>query len=148
MLTATVTSKSVHRLEKRVGAPSLLLFLSVAPCLGYLMMAAGIGWVGVTASILFYLSRGVTMVLFQDAFNWKIPAQFRATANSINSFVFRLTSSVLTPVIGVIAERWGLAAGLYTLGGIFALLLLVLMRPLFLRINDLKIEYIPEESPS
>jgi hypothetical protein len=110
------------------------------------MMAAGIGWIGVSASILFYLSRGVTMVIFQDAFNWKIPTQFRATANSINSLVFRLISSVLTPVIGLISERWGLATGLCTLGGIFTLLLLILMRPLCSRIHELKVEYIPDDA--
>jgi hypothetical protein len=146
MLTATGTSKSVHLLEKKFGAPSLLLFLSLAPCIGYFMMAAGIGWIGVSASILFYLSRGVTMVIFQDAFNWKIPTQFRATANSINSLVFRLISSVLTPVIGLISERWGLATGLCTLGGIFTLLLLILMRPLCSRIHELKVEYIPDDA--
>lgn len=143
MLIATVTSKSVHRLEKRLGAPTLLVFLALAPCIGYFMMAMGVGWLGVCASILFYVARGVTMVLFQDAFNWKIPSHFRATANSINSFLFRLTSSLLTPLLGIICERWGLSIGLSILGGVFLLLFWILLRPLQTRIHELRIEYIP-----
>lgn len=143
MLIAAVCSRLTHSFERLVGAPSLLLLLATAPCLGYFFMGVGPTALGVFAGVLFYFNRGVASVILTDAFNWKIPARFRSTANSIRSLFFRLISSVMVPVIGLIVDNWGINVGLLSLGGFFTLLFFFALLPLRTRINELRVDYIP-----
>jgi MFS family permease len=148
MLVAVVASKWTHRYERLVGAPVVLLTLSIVPCIGYFLMALDLRIVGIAAAALFYINRGLASVLLQDAFNWKIPSTFRATGNSLKSLAFRGSASVLTPLVGLAVDRWGLPAGLFILGSAFSILLLLLALPLYHRIHELHVEYIPTDGIS
>jgi MFS family permease len=148
MLVAVIASKSTHRYERLVGAPTVLLTLAFAPCIGYFMMALDLRALGIAAAALFYINRGLASVLLQDALNWKIPASFRATGNSLQSLAFRASASVITPLVGLAVDKWGLPTGLCILGITFSALLLLLALPLYHRIHELRIEYIPTDSAS
>ena len=143
MLIAVVVSRGTHRYERFVGAPVALLTLSIAPCIGYFAMALDIRAVGIAAAALFYINRGLASVLLQDALNCKIPASFRATANSLQSLAFRASASVITPLVGLAVDRWGLPTGLLILGIAFSALFLLLALPLYHRIHELHVEHIP-----
>ena len=108
-------------------------------------MATNIAWLGIPAGILFYINRGLASVVFVDAFNWKIPASFRATANSMQSLAFRLGFGILGPIIGLSVDSVGLPQTLFLMGCVCSVLLFILMLPLCRRIEELKVGYIPEE---
>ncbi len=127
-----IIGKQVHRIEKRFGAKPLLIFLALAPVAGYFGMAALSGWVGVLVGILFYLSRGITHVLLREAYNARIPSEFRATANSLIAGCFRLVFAIFGPLVGFVIDRSGITTALVGLGVVFGGLLLVLM-PAMLR---------------
>jgi MFS family permease len=143
MLIAVIASKATHRYERLVGAPAVLLTLSIAPCIGYLLMSLDLRGLGIAAAALFYINRGLASVLLQDAFNWKIPSTYRATGNSLQSLAFRASASVITPLIGLAVDAWGLPTGLCILGVTFSALVLLLALPLYHRIHELHVEYIP-----
>jgi len=123
---------------------NLYSFFAITPCVGYFTMASSHGWLGVAAGILFYVCRGFTSVILQDALNWRLPSSFRATGNSIKSLMFRLSFGVVGPVMGFAIERTSLNMALAMIGMSFTLLLVVLMLPLCRRVEELKLDYIPE----
>jgi MFS family permease len=142
---AAGSSKITHLLEKRFGASGVLLTLSIAACIGYFGMALLNSWLGVAAGFLFYINRGLAAVIFTDAFNWKIPSSFRATANSMKSFAFRLSYGILGPGTGLLIDRYGLSSTLALGGCITTALLATLMLPLCKRIHEVRMDYIPTE---
>lgn len=148
MFIAACSSKLVHTLEKKYGARNLFLVLAIAPCLAYFLMIASPGWIGLGAGILFYINRGFAAVLFQDALNWRLPAQFRSTANSLKSLFFRLGYFIIGPVIGAAVDWRGLDLGLLLLGVSFSLLFVMYMQPFIRRVEELKIDYVPETDPA
>ena len=132
---AGLVGKQVHWLERRFGFTRLLLFLSAAPIVAYFAMAFFGGWAGVISGVLFYFSRGVTQVLLREAYHARIPSEFRATANSIQTGSFRLIFAIFGPMVGYFIDRSGVAA---TLGGLgvgflvlFFLLVPALIRALY-----------------
>jgi len=109
------------------------------------MMAFGSGWIGVIAGALFYVNRGFASVIFTDAFNWKVPSAFRATANSVRSLSFRLGYVPIGPAIGALVDSRGLNFTLGTLGAITAGLFVFFLLPLSRRMHELHVEYISPE---
>lgn len=139
-----LVGKQVHWIEHRVGPVPLLIFLGVAPVLGYFGMGLTGGYFGVAVGFLFYFSRGVTSVLLKDAMNWRTPSSFRATANSLQSFFFRLGFAVFGPGVGLVIDAYGIRQALLMLGAVFAVLFFVSLLPLIRAINKVAPEYIPE----
>lgn len=131
-LVASLAGRAALGLERRWGTAVLLTVVALAPVLGYLGLA-GLGLAGgLVASLLFFVARGLGLVVLRDAFNRRVPGRFRATANSFAHLGFRATYLVTAPLVGVAVDGWGLqptflllaAAGLL----VFALLLLPLIR--------------------
>jgi MFS family permease len=145
MLVAAAVSKWTHVVERRWGAPSVFKALAVCAILGYFLMAFGGGAFGVGACALLFVTRGFTSVMFNDAFNWRVPSSFRSTANSMKSLLFRLSYGVLGPGTGLVLDRYGLSTTLAVLGAMTSVLFLVLMLPLCRKIGELHVEYIPSE---
>ncbi|MEY4667735.1 MAG: hypothetical protein RL518_434 [Pseudomonadota bacterium] len=145
MFVAAGASKITHSLERRFGAPTLLMSLSLAAIAGYAIMALGSGWVGVAAGALFYINRGFSSVIFTDALNWKVPSTFRATANSLRSFCFRLSYVIIGPVTGMLVDTRGLNVTLGVLGACFAALIVIYLMPLSRRMHELHVDYIAPE---
>ena len=145
MFIAAGASKITHTLERRFGAPTILITLSGAAILGYVFMAFFPGWVGVLAGTLFYVNRGLASVIFTDSLNWKIPSAFRATANSLRSFSFRLSYAVIGPITGFLVDTRGLYVTLGVMAVLTALLFFVYLLPLSRCIRGLHVDYIPTE---
>ena len=138
-LTVGLTGHLVAPLEKKFGSRFLLVILALLPPLAYFLMAFYLGWIGVLAGLGFQFSRGITQVLLRDAFNWRLPEQFRATANSLASMAFRLGFSILGPVAGLMLDHQGLKTALIAQGVIFLMAFWGVMVPLWLRLpNHLK----------
>jgi MFS family permease len=139
-----IVGMQVHGLEHRFGPIPLIVFLGLAPILGYFGMGLTGGYFGVAIGLLFYFSRGVNQVLLRDAMNWRTPSSFRATANSLQSFFFRLGFAIFGPGVGYVIDRFGMRAALFLLGGVFSILFLVVLVPLVKAIARTAPNYIPE----
>ncbi len=146
MLVSVITSRYAHAIEVRLGAHRTLLLIAAAPIIAYLLMAFAPATIGIVAGCLFYVTRGLTYVVYQDAFNWRVPSAFRATANSMQSLFFRLGFVPIGPLLGWVADAQGLTTCLAALAGLFALIAALLLVPLIRRIDELHVAYIPEDS--
>jgi hypothetical protein len=129
-LSSGIMGTQVHRLESSFGTRPLMFWLSWMPIVAYLGMGLLWGWAGVALSGLFALSRGITQVLIADAFNWRVPSKFRATANSIKSLGFRLVFAITGPAVGYGIDQWGMSETLLVLGVIYFALFFVSLFPL------------------
>jgi MFS family permease len=145
MFVAAGASKITHTIERRLGAPTVLISLAMSAVLGYLFMALGSGWVGVAAGMFFYVNRGLASVIFTDALNWRVPSAFRATANSLRSFCFRLSYAAIGPATGILVDTRGLYVTLGVLGAIVAALFATHLLPLSRRMHELHVDYIAPE---
>ena len=145
MFVAAGTSKITHTLERRVGASTLLKSLALAAITGYLLMALFGGLIGVVAGALFYVNRGLASVLFTDSLNWKIPSAFRATANSLRSFGFRMSYAAIGPATGFLVDKKGLNVTFGVLGILATILFFITLVPLSRRMHELHVDYIAPE---
>ena len=117
-------------LEEKFGPVPVLITMAVLPILGYFGMALDGGIAGLLLAFSFYISRGFHQVILTDAFNSRVPSEFRATANSMTSLLFRLVFIITGPLVGYLYEWQGMQLTLMILGFASVLLFGVLMLPL------------------
>lgn len=147
-VTVGLVGKRVHAWENRWGSHLLLHGLSGLSLAGFVLMAAVLWgfqtaqitpastsyglWLalGLLAGLCFQVSRGITGVLMPEAFNWRLPDDFRATANSLSSMAFRLGFAILGPVMGWLIDHQGMAMALGVMALIFGGAYVYSMRPL------------------
>jgi MFS family permease len=131
-LTVSVASKLGFDIERRHGATCALCLIGALPVLGFFGMAWLGGWAGIAICLVLFFGRGLTQVILVNALNRRVPSRFRATANSLTSFTFRLGFIITGPLVGHVAESQGLATALNLLGvsfmAAFALIMLPLIR--------------------
>ncbi|MFP6817110.1 MAG: MFS transporter [Pseudomonadales bacterium] len=112
-LAAGLAGRWAHQVEEKIGTTAVLVFIGLAPALGYLGLDAFGAVGGYFASLTFWVSRGIGLVILRDAFNRRIPSEFRATANSLASFGFRAAFVITGPFVGYSFDLWGMS---FTLG--------------------------------
>lgn len=134
---AGIAGWQAANLERRLGAPALLLLVALLPVIGYLGLAFAPGAWALLIGVLFFVARGAGFVLLQGAFNSRLEGRYRATANSLVSFLFRGAVVLTVPVVGVMLDLWSLedVFGLLALASLGVLLLLVL--PLVVAVRSL-----------
>ena len=131
-VTAAVSGRYAHAIEARLGTTALLMIIGLAPALGYLGLDA-FGMVGAyLASLTFFVSRGLGMVVLRDALNRRIPSEFRATVNSLTSFGFRGAFVLTGPVVGYSFDLWGMEVTLLALAVATVAIFVTLIVPLAL----------------
>ena len=109
-----------HAVEDRLGTRNALILISVLSIVGILGMACGEGITGILFALILPVSRGFSSVIFADALNKRLTAEFRATLNSLVSLGFRAIFIVTAPVLGFMIDRYGVHSGLFALAGVFA----------------------------
>lgn len=130
-----LASKFCAPLEEKFGAVPVLTVMAILPIVGYFGMAFDGGVMGLILAFSFYISRGFHQVILTDAFNSRVPSEFRATANSLTGFLFRLTFILTGPLVGYLYEWQGMSTTLAVLGVGSMLLFVTLMIPLLRRIT-------------
>jgi len=103
-------------------------------------MALGAGWLGVIFGLTIQISRGLSMSLFYEALNQRVPGEFRATVNSLVSLGVRSTFIVTGPLLGIALDTQGMQATLMGLLAIFTPLMGLVLVPLVVRIRREKAE--------
>jgi len=123
-------------LEKKFGARPLLVAMGLLPVVGYVGMSTLGGTIGILLSFSFFLSRGINQVLLTDALNSRVPGAFRATANSMTSFMFRLIYIVTGPLVGLMIDNFGMKMTLLSLGIIVIGMCLTVLLPLLQGVGE------------
>jgi MFS family permease len=128
---SAIAGRWAHVVEARLGTSGVLVLMGLLPAVGYLGLDL-LGPVGAfVASASFFLARGVGIVILREALNRRVPAHYRATANSLASFGFRGAFVITGPWIGYTLDLWGMSTTLWLLAGaslvIFAGLILPLL---------------------
>ncbi|MFV8818465.1 MFS transporter [Haliea sp. E17] len=139
-LTASLAARYSGALERYFGTRLLLVMIAVLPLGGLLGMAFGAGWFGVFCGFAIQISRGLSMTLFYEALNRRVPGEFRATVNSLVSLAVRSVFIVTGPLLGMALDSQGMQPTLLALVAIFAPLMVVVLVPLVLRIRSERAE--------
>ena len=129
-LLAALSGRWAHKLEARFGAKTVLIFIGLAPVVGYLGMEAWGLVGGLLASSTFFLARGVGLVILRDALNKRVPSEYRATANSLASFGFRGAFVMTGPFVGYVFDLWGMTTTLTILVVVTLVIFVTLIVPL------------------
>ncbi len=127
-LAAAISSKVAAPMRAKWGMRATTLFACVLPVVAYFGMATFTGYTGVALGLGLYLGRGFIQVLMREEFNHHLPNEFRATANSVQSFMFRIVFFILGPVLGWGIDHFGVERALAVVGIVFALFYLGLLR--------------------
>jgi MFS family permease len=146
MAVSALVSKFAHAVEHKLGAAWTLGVIALAPIGGYILMAYAGPVVGIVAGVLFYVTRGLSGVVFQDAFNWRISSTYRATANSLKSLFFRLGFVPIGPLLGTVIDTHGMVTALGILATAFAACGALLMVPLIKRLDEMHVAEIPSRA--
>lgn len=137
-LTVSVASRWSFDIERRHGAIAALCLIGALPIVGFFGMAWFPGWAGIALCLLLFFGRGLVQVILVNALNRRVPGSFRATANSLTSFTFRLGFISTGPLVGFVAETQGLPATLNLLGLAFIVAFLFIMLPLIRSVRTLQ----------
>ncbi len=130
-----------------LGTHSLLCVIGVLPVLGLLGMALGAGWIGVMFGFALQVSRGLSMSLFYEALNRRVPGHFRATVNSLVSLAVRAIFIGTGPLLGYALDRFGVTSTLFLLAAIFTPVIAVVLIPLVIRIRKEEASENPQVVP-
>lgn len=117
-------------IERRYGPISSLVLMGLLPIVGHFGIAWAQGWQGIFIGLLLFACKGLNQVILVNAMNRRIPSEFRATANSFTSFLFRLAFIGSGPLVGYLAQTAGLAMTLNVLGLTSIMLFVFVMLPL------------------
>ncbi len=127
-------------LEERFGAVPMLVVMALLPVAGYLGMSLAGGVIGILFSFVFFISRGINGVVLTDALNRRIPSSYRATANSMTSFMFRGIYIVTGPIVGFSVEQLGLETTMLLLAAVAFVLFVSLMLPMIGDVREAEAE--------
>jgi len=118
-LLAAASSKLAAPMSQRFGRSLMTVIACGLPILGYFAMGLSATAMGVVIGFGPYLGRGFIQVIMREEFNHHLPNEFRATANSVQSFMFRIVFVVLGPALGLGIDRYGVQAALLAVGVVF-----------------------------
>jgi MFS family permease len=147
-LTVSVAARYAGALERRLGTRQILCLIGLLPIVGLLGMATSSGWAGVLFGFSVQIARGLSMTLFYEALNRRVPGDFRATVNSLVSLGVRAVFIATGPVLGYALDRLGVNTTLLLLAVTFAPLILVVLLPLLARIRREQTNDEPRVAPA
>ncbi len=124
-----------HKIEELIGWQKIFIFSAFLPFIAYVVMALVGGPVGVFFGLLFPLCRGLNMVIFYDALNKRLSAEFRATVNSLVSLGIRTVFIIAGPLLGFIVDIYGVYVCLLVLAGWFLPTVMIVLIALAKEIN-------------
>ncbi len=127
-LTTGITGKFASAIKETIGFRGVLILIGALPVVGYISMGVFPTAIAMVACYGFYMSRGLTQVLLREQFNHHIPSALRATANSVQSFLFRGLFAIIGPIVGWGVDSYGLDKTVIMLGILFGVASLATLR--------------------
>ena len=111
-LTVSLAARYSGAIEARLGTNGVLCLIALLPVIGLMGMILGSGWIGVMFGFAIQVSRGLSMSLFYEALNRRVPGDFRATVNSLVSLAIRAVFIVTGPLLGFALDHYGMVSTL------------------------------------
>ncbi|MFP5492795.1 MAG: MFS transporter [Bacteriovoracia bacterium] len=127
-LMAALSSKSIARLRNFASIKTLTLIGCAFPVAAYLGMGLLSGTLAVSFFLGIYLGRGFIQVIMREEFNHHVPNEFRATANSIQSFMFRGVFAIFGPGVGWALDHYGVQTTMLIVASVFGMFYLLLVK--------------------
>ena len=134
-LVASLTARFSSLIEKTLGLRGILALVASLPIFGFLGMAFGHGWLGIACGLAFMFNRGLYTVVFYDALNKRVAAEFRATINSLVSLGVRAVFIATGPLLGYLVDHFGLRSTMLLMAALFAPLLIAVVLMLYRHIG-------------
>lgn len=134
-LTVSVAARYAGALEQWLGTRRLICIVGLLPIIGITGMAISSGWAGVLFGFAIQAGRGISMSLFYEALNRRVPGDFRATVNSLVSLAVRVVFIGTGPLLGYALDQIGVTSTLLLLLAAFAPAIALVLVPLVVRIN-------------
>lgn len=139
-ITTAIVGTQVTKWENHWGPLPLMFILSLCPVIAYWGMSYSANWLGLALALLFYVSRGINGVIFKEAVNWRTPSKYRATVNSLSSFMMRFIFFIVGPMVGYFIDKIGIFMTQRSLAYFFLGLFFIAMLPLIQEIKKQKKE--------
>jgi hypothetical protein len=134
-LMVSISARYAGMIEQFLGWRRLLWLAASLPIIGLLGMAFIGGWAGVMCGLVIQVSRGLSLTLFYDALNRRVPGDFRATVNSLVSLGVRGVFIITGPGLGYLLDSRGMHVTLVILACVFAPLFMLVIAGLGTRIR-------------
>jgi hypothetical protein len=134
-LVVSISARYAGMIEQFLGWRRLLWLAASLPIIGLLGMAFIGGWAGVMCGLVIQVSRGLSLTLFYDALNRRVPGDFRATVNSLVSLGVRGVFIITGPGLGYLLDSRGMHVTLVILACVFAPLFMLVIAGLGTRIR-------------
>jgi hypothetical protein len=134
-LTVSLCARYASAIEARLGWRRTLAITAALPIIGLTGMALLGGWIGVMFGFMIQISRGLSLTLFYEALNRRIPSEFRATVNSLVSLGVRTLFIATGPLLGWALDTQGMTSTLMTLALFFVPVFIAVVLSLGLRIR-------------
>lgn len=132
-------SQFTHKIEKRLGSIVVIVTIAIMPVVGYFGMGYVTGLSALLFTLAFPVCRGLNQVLFQDAINSRVPAEIRATANSVGSLGMRALFIAFGPLLGRLLDQGSVAAAMRFMGLVYLVGFFVVALPLLTQRREFRL---------
>jgi MFS family permease len=126
-------SRFAHSIEESCGSVAVVIAIALLPVIGYFGMGLVPGMWGLAFGLAFPVCRALNQVIFQDAINTRVPAEMRATTNSVGSLGMRALFILFGPMIGQVLDTKGSDQMMNLLGVIYFVGIFVVALPLLMQ---------------
>jgi len=115
-LTFALGGKFSHKLERKLGYKKSLLMISLIPAILFIAMGVlDFIWLAIFPAVIYFMDAFKNIVT-NDYVNKNIPSSQRATILSMGFCLFNIFASIANPIMGFIADRFGLKISFVILG--------------------------------
>ncbi|MGB0882787.1 MAG: MFS transporter [Vicingaceae bacterium] len=121
-LAVAATAYFAHYIEEKINTKIILVGILILITSSYFVLYWKLAIWSLAILFFFYLVRGIATPILRDYQNRFTPSEMRATVMSIRSFIIRILFSIVSPMIGYIAEVYTLQQAFLLSGGLFLFL--------------------------
>jgi MFS family permease len=112
-------ARYAYRVERKIGSVPVVIAVALLPVIGFFGMGLTPGLLGLLFTLSFPVCRAGNQVIFQDAINKRVPAEMRATANSVASLGMRALFLFFGPLVGAVLDTHGPDRAMIVLGFVY-----------------------------
>jgi MFS family permease len=123
-------ARYIYRVERKIGSVWIVTAVAILPIIGFFGMGLVPGLLGLLFTLAFPICRAANQVIFQDAINKRVPAEMRATANSVASLGMRALFLFFGPLVGAVLDSGGPNQAMIFLGYVYLAGLFLVALPL------------------
>lgn len=124
------SGRYADRVVARIGWSITLALLGMLPIAAFFGTSVELVPVAIGSAFLFEVIRSLVQVVLISEINRRIPAQYRATSNSVLSFCNRVLYFGFGPIMGYLIVEYGAAWSLRLFSGVYVAIFLLVCLPL------------------